>query len=133
VSVVSLNQFVRLSEALTGEAPLDEALAGEYLQRLNDAPEAKALPTLVAEFEQLVAAGGDVDGAAKERILGNDDLRALAVVIVLLWYLGEIHGSESIGGHPEHWFRGLFWKIVHAHPPALSGGYSGYWAYPPEN
>jgi hypothetical protein len=131
--MVSLNQFVALSEALTGEAPLDANLAGEYLQRVREAPEAAALPRLVGAFEQAVAAGGDTDAAIKERVLAEDDLRALVAVIVLLWYLGEIHGSKPAGGHPEHYFRGLFWRIVHAHPPALSGGYSGYWAYPPEN
>jgi Membrane bound FAD containing D-sorbitol dehydrogenase len=131
--MVSLGQFIRLSEALTGEAALDERLANEYLERLVHTPEAKALPKLVAAFEQAMSADGDSNAAIKERILAHDDLRALAVVIVLLWYLGEIHGSEPVGGHPEHYFQGLFWKIVHAHPPALSGGYSGYWAYPPEN
>jgi hypothetical protein len=131
--MVSLSQFIQLSEALTGEAPLNAKLAGEYLQRLRGAPEAAVLPQLVAAFEQALAAGGDTDAAIQERVLANDDLRALATVIVLLWYLGEIHGSKPVGGRPEHYFQGLFWKIVHAHPPALSGGYSGYWAYPPEN
>jgi hypothetical protein len=130
--MVSLSQFIGLSEALTGEAPLDERLAGEYLERLKQAPEAVALPQLVAAFEQALA-GEDSEAAITERVFGNDELRGLAGVIVLLWYLGEIHGSKPAGGHPEHYFQGLFWKIVHAHPPALSGGYSGYWAYPPEN
>jgi Membrane bound FAD containing D-sorbitol dehydrogenase len=131
--VISPQQFARISEVLTGAEHLDRTLAREYLTRLRAAPEAKALPELAAEFKRIFAATADIDAAIKERILGNDELRALCVVIVLLWYLGEIHGATSAGGHPEHYFQGLFWPVIHAHPPALSGGYSGYWAYPPEN
>jgi hypothetical protein len=36
-------------------------------------------------------------------------------------------------GSPEQYFRGMMWSVIRAHPPALSGGYFGYWRYPPEN
>ena len=37
------------------------------------------------------------------------------------------------GGRPEHYFAGLFWRVIEAHPPGLSGGYFGHWTYPPDN
>jgi Membrane bound FAD containing D-sorbitol dehydrogenase len=133
MGMISPAKFRGVSETLIGEPRLDSTLAAEYLKRLRAVPEAKALPRLAAELDAIAKAGGDSDAAIKERILGDEELRALVKVIVLLWYLGEIGGPNPYGGRPEHYFQGLFWKIVHAHPPALSGGYSGYWAYPPDN
>jgi hypothetical protein len=132
-SSISIEQFSTISEALLGETALDQQLAAEYLERVAAAPEGSALPRLAAELAAILSQGGDPAAAIKAQILGDDQLRALCEVIILLWYLGEIHGQAPTGGHPEHYFRGLFWRVVHAHPPALSGGYSGYWAYPPEN
>jgi len=131
--VISPAEFRRLSKTLIGEPQLDPTLAEQYLQRLRATPEAKALPRLAAELDAIAKAGGDSDAAIKAQILGDDELRALVKAIVLLWYLGKTAGPDPYGGRPEHYFQGLFWKIVHAHPPALSGGYSGHWAYPPDN
>jgi hypothetical protein len=129
---VTAERFVAFSEAMLGESQLDHELAAQYLERLKGVPEAAVLDELIATFEEIVVAGGG-DEAIKEQILNRDDLRELVAVILLLWYLGEIHGSVPSGGHPEHYFQGLFWNVIRAHPPALSGGYSGYWAYPPDN
>ena len=30
-------------------------------------------------------------------------------------------------------FQALIWRVIQAHPPALSGGYFGHWHYPPED
>jgi len=30
-------------------------------------------------------------------------------------------------------FQALMWRVIQAHPPALSGGYFGHWHYPPED
>lgn len=122
-------RFLRLSEALVGESPLDAALAGPYLERIQATAEGADLEALLDEYDAIVAAGGDVDAAITMRIMGHDELRRLARVIIVLWYLGEIGG----GGPAEHYFQGLFWKVVSAHPPGLSGGYFGHWAYPPDN
>jgi hypothetical protein len=133
-SAISVEQFLAISRTLIGEPNLDPQLAAAYLERLAGAPEAASLPRLAAELEAIVVRGDRGEhGAIKQKIFGNAELAAISQVIILLWYLGEVHGQAPAGGYPEHYFRGLFWEIVHAHPPALSGGYSGYWAYPPEN
>lgn len=31
------------------------------------------------------------------------------------------------------YFEAAVWRVIQAHPPALSGGYFGYWHYPPED
>jgi hypothetical protein len=33
----------------------------------------------------------------------------------------------------EDHFQALMWRVIQAHPPALSGGYFGHWHYPPED
>jgi hypothetical protein len=128
-------KFARISETLTGVTPLDRALAAEYLARVRKTDQAQSLTRLALEYDAIITAGGDVARAITDRILGHDDLRALSLVIIMLWYFGEIHepGRPAVGGHPEHYFRGLFWEVVQAHPQGLSGGYFGHWAYPPDN
>ena len=131
-----IDPFLRLSEALTGEAPLDRQLAGEYLQRVRATPEGAHVGRLLAEFAA-IEEGGDTDAAMGGRIMGDTDLRKLVKVIILLWYFGEVAARPgdvpAVDGHPEHYFRGRFWSIVSAHVPGLSGGYFGHWSYPPDN
>jgi hypothetical protein len=131
--MIELQKFIEVSETLTGVAHLDPALAGEYLQLLSATTEAKALPTLVEELDRIAAADGDTDTAISTLMREHGDLRDLCKVLILLWYLGELHGEKSEAGHPSHYFQALLWKVIHAHPPGLSGGYFGHWAYPPDN
>jgi hypothetical protein len=123
------DRFLRLSETLTGRSPLDERLAEEYLARVRAAPDGADLEALLDEYDAIVAAGGDLEAAVKHRIMGRDALRKPAKLVILLWYLGEF----GEGGPAEHYFQGLFWDVIHAHPPGLSGGYFGHWSYPPDN
>jgi hypothetical protein len=65
------------------------------------------------------------------------DLRAAAHDLVLSW----MFGSRYEDGGPKRSdptvaaarnFRGLFWHLVGAYPPGLTGGYFGHWSYPSE-
>lgn len=133
----ALKRFRALSVRLLGQNELPVDLAAEYLDRVRAVcPEpGAALFDLLETFGEIVASGGDVDAAIRERIFGDARLRQSARRIIILWYLGELvdDADKSIGGPPEHHFRGLMWEMIHAHPPGLSGGYFGYWKYPPEN
>jgi hypothetical protein len=131
--MIPVERFVRLSETLTGIEPLNRTLAAQYLDRLVGVPEAKSLPLLASTVEQILAARGDTDAEITHRILGDEDLRALTKIIVLVWYLGDAPSLKSADQFPQHHFQGRFWDVIHAHPPALSGGYFGHWAYPPDN
>jgi hypothetical protein len=121
-----VERFHRLSVALTGVTPLDVALAGEYLPSVQAVPNFAAL---VDEFDACVAAGGDVDARIRTRIMAVPALLAAAQAVILLWYLGEVRGATTA----EHYFRGVFWEVIGAHTPGLSGGYFGHWSYPPDN
>jgi hypothetical protein len=121
--------FLGLSEALTGRSLLNRDLADAYLERVRASPDGANLDKLLAEYESILKAGGDIHAAITTRIMGRDELRKVATVILLLWYFGDY----GVGGPAEHYFQGLFWTIISAHPPALSGGYFGHWMYPPDN
>jgi Membrane bound FAD containing D-sorbitol dehydrogenase len=130
----ALEDFLDLSTVLTGVSPLSRSLAEEYLERLKQVPEFAELPKLTKIFKEQYQSANSPDRSIHRQIVEQDDLRGLIKVIILLWYTGEVYSTVGQeGGHPEHYFQGLLWSVVHAHPPGLSGGYFGYWAYPPEN
>lgn len=129
----SVERFIRVSEALTGVAPLDPTLAGQYLARIAVAPEGPQLSDLLEEYDAIMAGGGNIDAAITARIMNVPRHQEIAQVVMLLWYLGEIRGQKLEGGYPDHFFQGLFWNVISAHPPGLSGGYFGHWTYPPDN
>jgi hypothetical protein len=128
-----LDRFLSASEILTGVVPLDRALGAQYLERVQAAPEGADLADMLDEFDAIVAAGGDVEKAVTERVMNMPRRQKVAQVVILLWYLGEVRGQAPAGGRPEHHFQGLFWNVIGAHPPGLSGGYFGHWTYPPDN
>jgi len=125
--------FRRLSEVLTGQPDLDGSLVPGLIQRLRREPEGAHLDRLLGLFEEIVAAGVDVEGQIASRIMPDPDLQGLAVNMVLLWYLGDLRRPRA--GNPpteEQYFGAILWRIVRAHPPGLSGGYFGQWTYPPD-
>jgi hypothetical protein len=121
---VDVEQFRRLSQTLTGCTPLSLELADRYLDNLADRPEAARLSELGTRLE---------GGEDPSTVLADPELKELVRLVLVLWYFGllDITPAKALG--PEQYYSGLFWSVVHAHPPGLSGGYSGYWAYPPEN
>jgi hypothetical protein len=128
-----LPQFLELSRHLTGVEPLDEDLGAELLARVTGGPLGATLPGLLAEFEAVRAGGGDIVDGISRRIMGVEALAALAQQITLLWYTSAFEaGGGWQFGTPRQYFGALMWPIIGAHPPALSGGYFGYWKYPPE-
>ena len=124
--------FLKLSTELTGYDQLDADLAAEYYERIR-AGFGQRLDDLLSDY----ANNGDVAG-----IMGDDEHSRVAQEIIMLWYMSGFQDPTSpdpekpreLGPEtPEQYFRGLFWPTVRAHPLGLSGGYFGYWRYPPEN
>jgi len=134
-----IEAFCKISKLLTGESHLDPSLAELLLTRLQHTSESKkSLDRLwgaLASIEVGLSNGEDSSDLINRSILADDDLRRLAGMIIILWFLGDVRTVDDapLPGTPREHFEALFWRIIHAHPPALSGGYFGHWAYPPDN
>jgi len=128
-----LASFVALSEALTGVAPLDRFLAGDYLRRFATQPRlTSALPLLIAAFREIAPDGkSPSDEALKKRFLQDESLKFAAAQLIYLWYVSAfgIYASDDpkkqitwIYDEPEQYERALLWPVIHAHAPMMSGG-----------
>ena len=100
-------------------------------------------------FDQLIIQYPD----QLEKLLVNFETtieKRLNQVILYLWYTSELilpeeiddffnpenksfRKIESKSDSPTPYYESLVWKAAKAHPPALTGGYFGYWKYLPEN
>ncbi len=131
--------FIELSTAFTGVDDLPADLASEYEERLRSLGLERVLNRLLASYGELKALGTIDDESIAATLASDPVLRSLAEQIIVLWYSSATMAFDDKGqielifGKPEHHFRALLWDVIGAHPPALSGGYFGYWHYPPEN
>lgn len=136
-----LRDFIRLSEALTGVAPLDKHLASEYLERFATHPDLTSLlPQLIQAYREIAPGETKVVKAEIDRRLFQDAaLRPAAEQIIYLWYVSAFFLPRSddpktkiwVYGSPEHYERGLLWNVIRAHAPMTRGGPYGYWADAP--
>jgi hypothetical protein len=132
-----LDDFLALSQILTGVQILDGGLAGQYLDRLTSGPLQPALATILERFRDIPPGSGAAD-QVKKKIVADDELRPAVSQIILLWYTSAMRDGQGASlslrfGTQDAYFSGLVWTIIGAHPPGLSGGYFGHWRYPPEN
>ncbi|MBL0726111.1 hypothetical protein [Piscinibacter sp. HJYY11] len=125
--------FRDLSRHLAGvDAQAD--LAAPYLQRLRAELFGARIDELLELFARLRSTSTDLEMDIRQQIVESSDFGALAQQIILLWYTSAFaDGDNWKFGPPEQYFRSHIWSVIGAHPPALSGGYFGYWKYPPEN
>ena len=135
------DDFLALSQILTGVDNLDADLGRQYLDRLNSSPFNPLLSQILKRFQGLKG-NPDVVGQVKKQIVADDSLRPTVCQIILLWYTSTV--QDNLGMQPpagpvmrfgtqEEYFSGLAWTIIGAHPPGLSGGYFGHWRYRPDN
>ena len=128
-----LQGFVELSRCLTG-VDVAADLAAEYLSRVRAEAFGGKIDALVALFQRLKATPADLDAAVRAQIVGSAEYGALANQLTLLWYTSAFSDSDKWKfGTPDQHFQALIWPVIGAHPLALSGGYFGYWKYPPEH
>lgn len=109
--------------------------------------------TLPPRFvDSIVARAVDAFGAeVMKRVLEAEDLSAdptatgPARALVYGLYTGMLPDAEGEkvkpGKAPRRcrseeeldYFEAAVWRVIQAHPPALTGGYFGHWHYPPED
>ena len=137
-----LKTFLALSEALTGVKDLELDLSRAYLARLDAAFGTKQIDALLNRFDTKVAKADMPEQAVEQHIMKDAKLGQLGHELIILWYLAGFRAPGIDSGAspmelgpetPEQYFRGLLWPVIRAHPLGLSGGYFGYWRYPPEN
>ncbi|MFI5161380.1 MAG: sugar dehydrogenase complex small subunit [Sphingobacteriales bacterium] len=129
------NSFLKLSKILTGFNNLDAKIAEVYYQELHSL-NGSSLDLLLAAFDAKVRdQPGDPEALVRTNLWSDPTYKSVCQSIILAWY----NASIAVGGNtvwvapPELYFDALLWKAVEAHPPAISGGYFGYWRYAPEN
>jgi hypothetical protein len=132
-----LELFMDLSRALCGLEQLEAKPGLQYLCRLLESPFQPGLARLLDAFATSRQAGMNA-AAAVQAALNEDDLRAAATQMVLLWFTSAMQESADPAaalqwGDPDQYFGALVWQLIGAHPPGLSGGYFGHWRYAPEN
>jgi hypothetical protein len=137
-----LDDFIRLSERLTGVAGLDRALAAHYQSRYLEHPTLGAvLPELLGTF-QGIADHEDVEAQIERQIMSHPELGPAARQLIYLWYVAaffeidpgdpkQLRGTWLYGTDPDPYGRGLMWAVIRAHAPMTPGGAVGYWSVPP--
>jgi D-sorbitol dehydrogenase-like protein len=134
-----LEEFIAMSQVLTGLGNLKAELARAYLDRLTSSPFGPQLKEILSRFRELKPEGGaGLEEQVQAKILADDALRPAVSQIVLLWFTSAMWERNGPAlnlryGGQEEYFSGLAWSLIGAHPPGLSGGYFGHWRYRPEN
>ena len=126
-----IDQFLTLSQILTGESSLDQGLAAQYLQRLKD-KYSGPMQNILTAFSK-IAADERAVFEVKRRIVGDSSLQPLAQQIINIWYTSEFVSPDgkSNAGTQDQYYHGLLWKVILAHAPTDSKQDYGYWATAP--
>jgi hypothetical protein len=141
-----MDTFDRLSRVLTGAQRLARDLVQLHLERLRGDPDAaQKLDMLLETFAGRAENPAFNEERFREEIAPDPILGPLVRRIVVLWLTGALPKVDWVAmlkleqsldyqeGNPRPYFGALLWPAIGAHPPGLSGGYFGYWRYPPEN
>lgn len=127
--------FLSLSCALTGFDNLSQQTADLYYNKLKEL--FPNIDDLITTYQSNISeVSGDHEQNIRQNIWTNQGFKAICQQIIAVWYnasLTDTNGNVTWQAPPEFYFDALLWKAIEAHPPALSGGYFGYWRYAPEN
>jgi hypothetical protein len=143
-----LKNFVGLSEAVTGVAPLDRNLAGEFMERFATNPTLSATLKKLIEAYQSIAPGDarPDETSIRQRFMPDppmsDDAKQLkegTKQLIYLWYVSAFFLPREddptkkawVYGTPEQYKRALLWSVIKAHAPMTPGGGPEHWAHAP--
>ena len=138
-----LDNFIALSQVLTGEKRLNKALAADYLQRLK-AQNPTQMQKILDEFSG-ISSDPYLVFEVKRRIVetkqaGKQDLPAMAQQIIRIWYTSEFFPlgpdgnpvlTNPASGTQQQYYSGLIWNVIQAHAPTNSKQKYGYWTKKP--
>jgi hypothetical protein len=139
---MNIDDFLQLSEALTGISPLPADLAAQYLARLTNPPDGGDFDRLGSTFKTIQnVAGGDptkLESGVSAQIMGDATLAGVAAQVIYIWYLSAIRGAHPKVptlkvwkyGSPEQYDSALVWSVLNGHAPMTPGTY-GFWATKP--
>ncbi len=124
------DDFFALSQLLTGEESLNRDVSTAYLGRIGSAFPV-ALPLLLATFRGL-AGKPDPGDALLSDLAQHPDQAELARQVVTVWYTSQFTKPDKSTDPPgdlNQYRSALLWKVIRAHPPAVSAGPYGYWEF----
>jgi hypothetical protein len=124
--------FKQFSVIVCADESISNSLSKEYYDLFSK--DVNFLP-LLTDFKKIIDSNpSDIVLEICNNILSNSAYKNLVKEIIKLWYLGKIDRLGELKGN-DHYFHydALIWKVLHAHPTGLTGGYYGYWSYKPEN
>jgi hypothetical protein len=130
-----LAEFIALSEAVTGFAISDRALALDYWKRFSSHPRTSvAFPALVNAFREAHSKRGpDFDEQLRAKLLSDDVLKFGTTQLIYLWYIAALAIADDKGqltwiyDEVDQFEDALVWKAVDAHAPMVAGGPRRYW------
>lgn len=133
INVGPAETFHQLSLVLTAARVLPSDLVKAHFKHAEDELGSK-LTALLDRFATLTGNGRDPVEVIREEILTDANLGPAAKTVLLLWYIGGIRNAAGDWAvqSADHYYRGLVWDAIGAHPPTLSNGYYGHWKYPAE-
>jgi hypothetical protein len=137
-----LQDFMALSELLTGVKPLDPRIGAQYLQRYARHPElTKLLPPLIKAYADVAQRepAEQVKWITQSVMQEPTVLGPAAEQLIYVWYVSAFflpinHGAASrswLYGTVEQYHYALLWSVIDAHAPMTRGGDYGYWASDP--
>ena len=124
------DDFLALSQLLTGEESLDREVSDAYLGRIESAYPA-ALPPLLTTFRDLEGTP-DLGDALMTELEQHQDQAEVARQVVTVWYTSQFTKPDKSTDPPgdlNQYRSALLWKVIRAHPPAVSAGPYGYWEF----
>jgi len=124
------DEFFALSKLLTGEEALDRELSDAYLDRIERAYP-NVVPPLLTAFRALASAP-DIGEALMTELEQHQDQAEVARQVVTVWYTSQFTRPDKSTDPPadvNQYRSALLWKVIRAHPPAVSAGPYGYWEF----
>ncbi|APT34971.1 hypothetical protein MCBMB27_05680 (plasmid) [Methylobacterium phyllosphaerae] len=130
-----MSEFLTISRLVTGVDDLDAALAETYRALMRGTAAAARELAALQSLAAVAVTAEEPEVALKAALAGDCAAAAAARRLAYLWYAGRLppEGKDEAPFPTEAaYFGGLLWRVVGAHPPGLSGGYTGHWRYAPD-
>lgn len=127
--------FLQLSRLIAGFTDISEHLARDYALILSSTDEWRAELAALEKAAHEAMSGDDPEAAVMAAMAANPAIGNAARRLAHLWYAGRLPAQNAVDAafvSEQAYFEALIWRAARAHPPGLSGGYSGHWRYAPD-